>query len=1124
MTIIEEYIEHQNKYEKEYGKRTIFLMEVGSFFEYYGVINVPEGKTESDMTEEEKIQNRWGAIWDVASDDVLKMTISRRGNWKFKPFMAGFPNHSIEKHLDKLLSCSYTVVIMKQKAYDTSDPERYIEGIYSPGVNTSNLTYESNYLACICVDTFKFYSTGRTGLSIGVAFIDVSTGENKLYETTSKKTDILHSVDEVYRLIQSHSPQEILLYVPESVMKDNLDECVVLNAENKLCKKFLISAFELYKTTYHFKENLSKHSNKDYQIELLNKIFENNTKMSIFEYLDITYYEVSLKAYVGMLEFAYHHSEEISKRVHKPNIITDNKKLILNYNSIQQLEIIADKNKTHHLNSKHDSLLSILNKCKTSMGKRLFKERLCHPITDSKELNRRYSQVDFFRQKESCESDETNEESSTKHKYRTFEPYLMNINDLERAHRKMTMGCLYPSTFTGLHRSYMSVHSILDNMENESHLFFKTDTISNFKKFTDEYQTIFDLQSIGNIYREKINRSIFKTGVYEDIDKLQNKINNHHKAFRLVAKALSKFICDPRNSKGKGKSEYLVKIDRNESDGKFISCTKRRSQLLKHGFQKAGNKPITIKVSEDMEFELDPLKIEYKNMRSVTRIKMEQLNNMAYGLISLEERMHRKCKEYFQNVIQDFISEDKYKHSLEDIATGIALLDVNISAAKASIQYNYCRPSIVESNGCDTSFIKAKQVRHPIIERINDNYEYIPNDINLSQDSVSGILLYGCNMCGKSSYMKSVGLNVIMAQAGFYTSAESFEYSPYEYIFTRISGNDNLFENQSSFAVEMLELRNIFKRCNSRSLVLGDELCRGTESVSGKAIVAAGICKLRATDSHFIFATHLHGLDSIDEVKSLTNVKAYHLSVEYCRTTERLIYDRQMKEGSGSSLYGLEVCKAMDMDTDFLEIANRIRKREAGESETLLGEEKKSQYNNRVYMDICAICDNVAEETHHIKYQKDADSNGFIGHVHKNNKSNLVPLCKECHKKETYGKINIVGWVDATDGRKLKVTRGENMELTDFTYNYIPTNKIIYEDFQKKGDSNSSNSSNSSKTKVKGFKNLTKEQHEYILKCVEDNSNLKTKDLLFKINDDCPIQGFNCTSHILRKIKTQISI
>jgi DNA mismatch repair protein MutS len=1123
MTVIEDYIENQNKYKKEYGKRTIFLMEVGSFFEYYGIINVPEGKTEDDMTEEEKIQNRWGAIWDVASDGVLKMSISRRGNWKFKPFMAGFPNHSIDKHLDKLLSCSYTVVIMKQKSYDTNSPERYIEGIYSPGINTSNLTYESNYLACIYIDTFKFYSTGRVGLSLGISFIDVSTGENKLYETTSKNNDILRSIDEIYRLIQSHNPHEVLLYVPESVMKDNIDECVTLNAENKLCKKFIISSFELYKTTYHFKEQLSKHSNKDYQTEVLNKIFENNTNMSIFEYLDITYYEVSLKAYVGMLEFAYHHSEEFSKRVHKPNVITDTNKLILNYNSIQQLEIIADKNKTSQLNSKHDSLLSILNKCKTSMGKRLFKERLCHPITDSKELNRRYSQVDFFRQTFTL-TDELENKTITKHKSRQYEPYLMNINDLERANRKMTMGRLHPNTFTGLHRSYMNVHSILNNMEKESILFFNKDTISKFKQFTDEYQTIFDLQSIGNIYRDKVTRSIFKTGVYEDIDKLQNRINDHHMAFQKVAKTFTKYISDPRNTKGNG--DYLVKIERTESDGKFISCTKRRSLLLKHGLQKAGNKPLVIKVSDSMTLELNPLEIEYKHKSSKTRIKVHGLDNMAYSLISLEERMHRKCMDHFKSCIIDFISENKYKHTLEDIATGIALLDVNISAAKASILYNYCRPSIAKDENCATSYINATKVRHPIIERINDEYEYIPNDVNFSQDNVSGMLLYGCNMCGKSSYMKSVGLNVIMAQAGFYTAAETFEYFPYEYIFTRISGNDNLFENQSSFAVEMLELRNIFKRCNDRSLVLGDELCRGTESVSGKAIVAAGICKLRATNSQFILATHLHGLDSIYEVKELPNVKAYHLSVEYCRTTERLIYDRHMKEGSGSSLYGLEVCKAMDMDADFLEIANRIRKREAGESETLLGDEKKSQYNNRVYMGVCAICENLAEETHHIKYQKDADSNGFIDHIHKNNRSNLVPLCKACHKKETYGKINILGWVDTTDGKKLKVTRGENTNIIDFTYNSIPTNKIIYEEIDNVNSINSINNRDGGQTqnnsKVKGFKNLTQEQYDYILKSFEKYPNLKIKDLLFNINDECSIEGFKCTSHILRKIKKNL--
>ena len=170
-------------------------------------------------------------------------------------------------------------------------------------------------------------------------------------------------------------------------------------------------------------------------------------------------------------------------------------------------------------------------------------------------------------------------------------------------------------------------------------------------------------------------------------------------------------------------------------------------------------------------------------------------------------------------------------------------------------------------------------------------------------------------------------------------------------------------------------------------------------------------------------------------------------------------------------------------------------------------------------MGVCAICDNVAEETHHIKYQKDADSNGFIGHVHKNNKSNLVPLCKECHKKETYGKINIVGWVDATDGRKLKVRRGDNMELSDFTYNYIPTNKIIYEDFKKGEDSNIQNIS-----KTKGFKNLTNEQYNYVVNSLEKYPNLKNKDLLYNINEECTIQGFKCTSHIMRKIKTLLNL
>lgn len=177
--IIHDYIKYQDQYVKKFGDKTIFLMEVGGFFEYYGIIKVPPGKTEQEMTEEEKVRNRWGKLWDVA-DNVLGAHISRRGNWKYKPYMAGFPNHAIDKHIAILIEASYTVVIMRQKEYGVSDPERYIDIIHSPGLNTAHLTYESNYLASIYIDTFTFYGTNNVGLSIGLSFLDISTGDNKV--------------------------------------------------------------------------------------------------------------------------------------------------------------------------------------------------------------------------------------------------------------------------------------------------------------------------------------------------------------------------------------------------------------------------------------------------------------------------------------------------------------------------------------------------------------------------------------------------------------------------------------------------------------------------------------------------------------------------------------------------------------------------------------------------------------------------------------------------------------------------------------------------------------------------------------------------------------------------------
>mgnify|MGYP003704829059 CR=1 FL=1 len=163
------------------------------------------------------------------------------------------------------------------------------------------------------------------------------------------------------------------------------------------------------------------------------------------------------------------------------------------------------------------------------------------------------------------------------------------------------------------------------------------------------------------------------------------------------------------------------------------------------------------------------------------------------------------------------------------------------------------------------SYFQVKNIRHPIIEQIKHDTPYIANDLEMN---ASGILLFGINAVGKSSLMKSIGINVIMAQAGMYVAASEFTYHPYKYLFTRIRSNDNLYAGLSSFEVEMKEFKVILKYANSESIILGDELCSGTETTSALAIVTAGVIRLCQKNASFIFTTHLHKLADMNEIKN----------------------------------------------------------------------------------------------------------------------------------------------------------------------------------------------------------------------------------------------------------------
>jgi DNA mismatch repair protein MutS len=283
------------------------------------------------------------------------------------------------------------------------------------------------------------------------------------------------------------------------------------------------------------------------------------------------------------------------------------------------------------------------------------------------------------------------------------------------------------------------------------------------------------------------------------------------------------------------------------------------------------------------------------------------------------------------------------------------------------------------------------------------------------------MIIFGLNCSGKSSLMKSVGINLILAQAGFYVAAQEFRYYPYDQILTRIISEDNLFKGQSTFEVEMTELRGILSRAkNNRCLVLGDELTHGSETTSGLAIIASAVITLAKCGASFIFTSHLHPLSSMPRIKALPNVRSYHLRVTYDEAKDVLIYDRTLNEGSGQAIYGLEVLRSLHINEEFLELAHKIR-REIMEISDSIITMKQSKYNSNLYMNACQICQGPAEDTHHINEQCTANDKGFIEHYHKNVLANLVVLCKKCHlavhgNSDENKLLKINGYLETSNG------------------------------------------------------------------------------------------------------------
>ena len=264
-----------------------------------------------------------------------------------------------------------------------------------------------------------------------------------------------------------------------------------------------------------------------------------------------------------------------------------------------------------------------------------------------------------------------------------------------------------------------------------------------------------------------------------------------------------------------------------------------------------------------------------------------------------------------------------------------------------------------------------------------------------------------------------------MAQSGLYVPCSSFEYAPYKTIFTRILGNDNIFKGLSTFAVEMSELRTILRLADKNSLILGDELCSGTESISATSIFVAGIQQLYQKESQFLFATHLHEIVGYSEMEEMRDAVALkHMAIIYNREEDVLKYDRKLRDGPGDNMYGLEVCKSLSLPDAFLESAHRIRTKYHPPSGSILSLDT-SHFNSRKVVNVCEICKKeMGKEVHHLQHQQTANKDGIIGvgetPFSKNHLANLINVCEKCHD-EMHKEKGVMH-------KKVKTTKGMRLE------------------------------------------------------------------------------------------------
>ena len=1024
MALIKEYFTLTKKYTDEYGANTVVLLQVGAFFEVYGQIVTPaEG------------EGGGAGVTCTGSriDDFCSICELAKANKTPGFLMAGFRDYGLDKYLKKLQDAGYTAVVYVQDGLKTP-PVRVLQGIYSPGTyfsteiapggggtGTGASAALSNNIACIWIEKIS-----RT-LIMGMTNIDVYTGRATIFETENKDTHNPTTYDEVERFISSYMPSEVIM-ISNLSTREVEDVIHYTNIQAKMIHRVSTT------TEAGVSVKAEKCTKQIYQMEVLNTFYPEGHAKSLEQ--SFMNYTIATQSLVYLLNFIYEHNPSLVSKIQEPVFENMSERLILANHSLRQLNIIDDGNAgggggggsagTGRLSS----VLSLLNHTVTPMGSRAYKYALLHPTFNETQLEQDYAITEYIL---SLPIPSSSLDAGLS--YQGFREKLGFMKDIEKLHRHIILRKIAPYHVHCLFHNMRHIRDLYSACLRDSTLIrhlserwnIRDDIVGKSTLLLDMFEKTLNIDLCRDITDTLFETNIIQRGISAELDKLTDEYQYTMKSLGEVQRVLNELIQAGEQKSTSTEPDY-VKLHETDKMGISLQSTKRRTKILEDRIKKlpAGSKVIHIKIPDsDRVYAFDTTGLTYPTASgSNNTIHSQQIYELCSAVVSLRVKISDTVSVLYYQFIS---SLHEYCHDFENMVAFVSAVDMIQNRCYVARKYRYCRPEIAKEGGShekDASFVRATALRHCLIERINEDECYVTNDVELGC-GVDGMLLYGTNAVGKTSLIRAIGVAVIMAQAGFYVPASGFVYRPYRAIMTRILGNDNLFKGLSTFVVEMSELRVILRMADQCTLVLGDELCSGTEMDSAISIFVAGLQHLYHAGASFIFATHLHEIAGYSEIREMApRLRLAHMRVFYDKSRDTLVYDRKLQEGAGESMYGLEVCKSLHLPDDFLENANQIRVKYRGVSTktptaSILDDSVQSRYNAAKLRRLCELCEKArGTEVHHLQHQETADADHFIGHIHKNHPANLASICEDCHRE-----------IHATGTEHVKVKTGKGVRI-----------------------------------------------------------------------------------------------